>query len=290
MAANSIFTNTALTTDGDVWWEGLGEPPEGLIDWRGRLWSKDLGTPAAHPNSRFTAPADQDPAIAPEWQDPAGVPIDAILFGGRRASVIPLVFQSRGWDHGVFLGSIMASETTAAATGAVGNLRRDPFAMLPFCGYNMADYFAHWLTFSERFDEAKLPKIFYVNWFRKTEDGRWLWPGYGENSRVLEWIFERTAGRGEAVETPIGFVPAPGAIDVEGLDVTDADMEKLLSVERRRVAPRGAAASASTTPSSTSVYPRSSTPSSTISRRVWASQSAVSASATMSRGPEGQSK
>ncbi len=240
VSANSIFTNTALTSDLDVWWEGLGEPPEGVRDWRGRLWSKDLGTPAAHPNSRFTTPATQDPAIAPEWQDPAGVPIDAILFGGRRASVIPLVVQSRGWDHGVFLGSIMASETTAAATGAVGNLRRDPFAMLPFCGYNMADYFGHWLSFSERLDEKKLPKIFYVNWFRKDKDGRWLWPGYGENSRVLEWIFERSAGRGEAVETPIGFVPAPGAIDIEGLDVTTADMTQLLSVsneEWRREVP-----------------------------------------------------
>ena len=229
--ANTIFTNTARTADGDIWWEGMGEPPEGLTDWKGNAWSKDLGTPAAHPNARFTTPADQDPAIAAEWEDPAGVPIDAILFGGRRASVIPLVFQSRSWDHGVFLGSIMASETTAAATGAVGNLRRDPFAMLPFCGYNMADYFSHWLTFSERFDEEKLPKIFYVNWFRKSADGRWLWPGFGENSRVLEWIFERTAGRGEAVETPIGYVPAPGAINVEGLDVSSEDMQELLNVD-----------------------------------------------------------
>jgi len=231
--ANTIFTNTALTPDGDIWWEGMGEAPEGLIDWKGQVWSKELGTPAAHPNSRFTAPADQDPAIAPEWQDPAGVPIDAILFGGRRASVIPLVFQSRSWDHGVFLGSIMASETTAAATGAVGNLRRDPFAMLPFCGYNMADYFAHWLTFSDRFDEATLPKIFYVNWFRKGDDGRWLWPGFGENSRVLEWIFERTAGRGEAVETPIGYVPTTETINVEGLNVTSADMAELLTVNNQ---------------------------------------------------------
>ncbi len=231
VAANTIFTNTARTTDGDVWWEGMGEPPENLIDWKGQRWTKDLGTPAAHPNSRFTTPAGQDPAIAPEWQDPAGVPIDAILFGGRRASVIPLVFQSLSWDHGVFLGSIMASETTAAAEGAVGNLRRDPFAMLPFCGYNMADYFAHWLTFSKRFDESKLPKIFYVNWFRKGEDGRWLWPGYGENSRVLEWIFERTAGRGEAVETAIGYVPTTSAIDLEGLSVTPQDIEELLRVD-----------------------------------------------------------
>jgi len=228
--ANTIFTNTAITPDGDIWWEGMGEAPEGLIDWKGQLWSKDLGTPAAHPNSRFTAPASQDPAIAAEWEDPAGVAIDAILFGGRRASVIPLVFQSRGWDHGVFLGSILASETTAAATGTVGKLRRDPFAMLPFCGYNMADYFAHWLTFSDRFDESKLPKIFYVNWFRKGEDGRWLWPGYGENSRVLEWVFERSAGRGDAVETPIGFVPSTSALNVEGLNVTEADMSELLTV------------------------------------------------------------
>ncbi len=228
--ANTIFTNTALTADGDIWWEGMGEPPEGLIDWKGQLWSKELGTPAAHPNSRFTAPANQDPAIADEWEDPAGVPIDAILFGGRRASVIPLIFQSRNWAHGVFLGSILSSETTAAATGAVGNLRRDPFAMLPFCGYNMADYFAHWLTFSDRFDEEKLPKIFYVNWFRKGDDGRWLWPGYGENSRVLEWVFERTAGHGDAVDTAIGFVPSATALNVEGLDVTPADMAELLTV------------------------------------------------------------
>jgi phosphoenolpyruvate carboxykinase (GTP) len=228
--ANTIFTNTAITPDGDIWWEGMSEAPEGLIDWKGQLWSKDLGTPAAHPNSRFTAPASQDPAIAAEWEDPAGVPIDAILFGGRRASVIPLIFQSRSWDHGVFLGSILSSETTAAATGAVGRLRRDPFAMLPFCGYNMADYFAHWLTFSDRFDESKLPKIFYVNWFRKGGDGRWLWPGYGENSRVLEWVFERTAGRGDAVETPIGFVPSTTALNVEGLNVTEADMSELLTV------------------------------------------------------------
>ena len=227
---NTIFTNTALTADGDVWWEGMSTPPEGLTDWHGNPWSPSLGTPGAHPNSRFTCPAGQDPAIAPEWEDPAGVPIDAILFGGRRGSVVPLVFQSRSWDHGVFLGSIMASETTAAATGAVGKLRHDPFAMLPFCGYNMADYFGHWLSFADRFDESKLPKIFYVNWFRKGDDGRWLWPGYGENSRVLEWIFERTAGRGDAVETAIGYVPGPEAINREGLHVSDADMTELLAV------------------------------------------------------------
>ncbi|HUX04815.1 MAG TPA: phosphoenolpyruvate carboxykinase (GTP) [Acidimicrobiales bacterium] len=228
--ANTIFTNTALTPDGDVWWEGMSDPPEHLTDWKGQPWTPAATTPAAHPNSRFTAPAGQDPAIAPEWEDPAGVPIDAILFGGRRASVVPLVFQSRNWDHGVFLGSIMASETTAAATGAVGNLRRDPFAMLPFCGYNMADYFNHWLSFSDRFSEETLPKIFYVNWFRKGDDGRWLWPGYGENSRVLEWVFERASGRGDAVETAIGYVPSPTAINVEGLKVTPEDMRELLTV------------------------------------------------------------
>ena len=228
--ANSIFTNTALTADGDVWWEGMGEPPAGLTDWKGQPWTKELGTPAAHPNARFTTPASQDPAIAAEWEDPAGVPIDAVLFGGRRASVIPLVFESFDWDHGVFLGSIMASETTAAAAGAVGNLRRDPFAMLPFCGYNMADYFGHWLKMGAVADATKLPKIFYVNWFRKGDDGRWLWPGYGENSRVLEWVFERCAGRGEAEETPIGFVPKKSALNVEGLNVTDADLTELLTV------------------------------------------------------------
>ncbi len=228
--ANTIFTNTALTAEGDVWWEGMGEPPAGLTDWKGQAWSPELGTPAAHPNSRFTAPAGQDPAIAPEWEDPAGVPLDAILFGGRRANTIPLVFQSKSWDHGVFLGSIMASETTAAAAGAVGNLRRDPFAMLPFCGYNFGDYFAHWLTFAEKYGESALPKIFYVNWFRKGDDGRWLWPGYGENSRVLEWVFDRSAGRGDAIDTPIGYVPTADAIDVSGLNVSTQDMAELLAV------------------------------------------------------------
>jgi phosphoenolpyruvate carboxykinase (GTP) len=231
LAANSIFTNTALTDERDVWWEGMSEPPAHCTDWRGEDWTPEKGTSAAHPNARFTAPASQDPAIAPEWEDPDGVPISAILFGGRRASVVPLVLQSFDWDHGVFLGSIMASETTAAAAGAVGNLRRDPFAMLPFCGYNMADYFAHWLKIGASTDADKLPKIFYVNWFRKAEDGHWLWPGYGENSRVLEWVFDRAGGRGEAVETPVGWVPAPGAIDIEGVDVSKEDMEELLRVD-----------------------------------------------------------
>jgi phosphoenolpyruvate carboxykinase (GTP) len=231
LEANCIFTNTALTDDGDVWWEGLSAAPEHLTDWRGEDWTPVSDEPAAHPNSRFTAPAAQDPAIAPEWQDPAGVPISAILFGGRRASVVPLVHEAFDWSHGVFLGSIMASETTAAATGEVGALRRDPFAMLPFCGYNMADYWAHWLTFSDRVEEANLPRIFYVNWFRKDADGKWLWPGFGENSRVLAWVFERCAARGQAIETPIGFVPAPGAIETLGLDVSDDAMAELLSVD-----------------------------------------------------------
>jgi phosphoenolpyruvate carboxykinase (GTP) len=232
LAANCIFTNTALTDDGDVWWEGLTpEPPAHCTDWTGATWTPASGKPAAHPNSRFTAPASQDPAIAPEWEDPEGVPISAILFGGRRASVVPLVHEGFDWDHGVFLGSIMASETTAAAAGAVGNLRRDPFAMLPFCGYNMADYWAHWLSFRERTDADKLPRIFYVNWFRRSADGRWLWPGFGENSRVLEWVFERCAGSGDAVTSAIGYLPAPGAIPTEGLDISDDDMTELLSVD-----------------------------------------------------------
>jgi phosphoenolpyruvate carboxykinase (GTP) len=230
--ANTIFTNTALTDDGDVWWEGMTEdPPEHCTDWRGNEWTPEATTPASHPNARFTAPASQDPAIAPEWQDPQGVPISAILFGGRRGSVVPLVCQSYDWAHGVFLGSIMASETTAAAAGAVGNLRRDPFAMLPFCGYNMADYFAHWLRVGAGAEADKLPKIFYVNWFRKDADGRWLWPGYGENSRVLEWVFERVNGDGEAIETPIGWVPTQDAIETTGLDISAADMAELLRVD-----------------------------------------------------------
>src|SRR5579871_3823011 len=222
---NYITTNTALTDDGDVWWEGMTEDaPAHLTDWRGQSWTPERGTPASHPNARFTAPAAQDPAIAPEWEDPAGVPIDAILFGGRRSSVVPLITEAFDWEHGVFLGSIMASETTAAAAGAVGKLRRDPFAMLPFCGYNMADYFAHWLRIGRATSPDKLPKMFYVNWFRKDANGRWLWPGYGENSRVLEWVFNRVAGKADGIETAIGWVPAAGAIDIEGLEVSEADM------------------------------------------------------------------
>jgi phosphoenolpyruvate carboxykinase (GTP) len=232
IAENSIFTNTAKTDDGDVWWEGMtSDTPAHLTDWRGNDWTPDAGRPAAHPNSRFTTPAAQDPAIAPEWQDPAGVPIDAMLFGGRRASVVPLVTEAFDWDHGVFLGSIMSSEKTAAAAGKVGELRFDPFAMLPFCGYNMADYFAHWLKIGAEADASKLPRIFYVNWFRKDDDGKFLWPGFGENSRVLAWVFRRCDDAAGAVDTPIGRVPAPGSLDVEGLDVTAADLAELLRVD-----------------------------------------------------------
>jgi phosphoenolpyruvate carboxykinase (GTP) len=232
MRCNGIFTNTALTDDGDVWWEGMTDtPPAHLIDWRGQDWTPASTTPAAHPNARFTVPAQQNPVCAPEWEDPAGVPISAILFGGRRASVVPLVTESFDWAHGVFLGSILSSETTAAAAGAVGNLRRDPFAMLPFCGYNMADYFAHWLRIGKSTDAAKLPRIYYVNWFRKDAQGRFLWPGFGENSRVLAWIAQRTAGRAEAVPTAIGNVPAPGSLEGEGLGVSGADMAELLRVD-----------------------------------------------------------
>jgi len=229
---NCIFTNCALTDDGDIWWEGMTEEkPAHLIDWKGQDWTPNSGTPAAHPNARFTAPAAQDPAIAEEWQDPKGVPISAILFGGRRSSVIPLVTEAFSWEHGVFLGSIMASETTAAQAGAVGNLRRDPFAMLPFCGYHMADYLGHWLSIGANGDASKLPKMFYVNWFLKDGNGKFIWPGFGENSRVLEWIFARCKGDGAAVETPIGNLPAPGAIPMDGLGLDDADVNVLLDVD-----------------------------------------------------------
>jgi phosphoenolpyruvate carboxykinase (GTP) len=232
LAAHTIFTNVALTDDEDVWWEGLTpEPPDHLTDWLGHDWTPDSPNPAAHPNSRFTAPLAQVPSIAPEWEDPAGVPISAILFGGRRASVVPLVTEAFDWDHGVFLGSIMASETTAAATGAVGRLRRDPFAMLPFCGYNMADYFAHWLDIGAKTASDLLPRIFYVNWFRRDDNDRFLWPGYGENSRVLAWIFERCAGRADAVDSPIGRHPAKDAIDVDTIGLTEEQVEMLFRVD-----------------------------------------------------------
>jgi phosphoenolpyruvate carboxykinase (GTP) len=232
MAANSIFTNVALTDDGDVWWEGLTEePPAHLIDWKGRDWTPGSPEPAAHPNARFTTPADQCPIIAPEWDDPAGVPISAILFGGRRASTVPLVIESFDWDHGVFLGANVASEKTAAAEGTLGELRHDPFAMLPFCGYNMGDYFAHWLKIGHTGAAEKLPRLFYVNWFRKDADGRFAWPGFGENSRVLKWIIERLSGDAEAVSTPIGYLPAPGSLDLDGLHLSQADEELLLTVD-----------------------------------------------------------
>jgi phosphoenolpyruvate carboxykinase (GTP) len=233
LSADAVFTNCALTDDGDIWWEGLTEqPPEHLIDWRGEEWTPDRETPAAHPNARFTVSLAQSPSAAPEWEDPKGVPIDAILFGGRRSTVVPLVTEAFDWEHGVFLGSVMASEKTAAAAGTVGELRFDPFAMLPFCGYNMGDYFAHWLEIGRR-SGARLPKIFYVNWFRKDSDGRFLWPGFGENSRVLAWVFARSAGQGAASETPIGLIPpvGPDGIDTRGLDVSDADMTELLRVD-----------------------------------------------------------
>src|SRR6476620_3879626 len=214
---NTIFTNCARTDDGDVWWEGMtGEPPDHAIDWQGNEWTPDSDQPASHPNARFTTPAAQCPSIAPEWEDPDGVPIDAFLFGGRRASTVPLVTEAFDWVHGVFLGATMSVETTAAAAGEVGKLRFDPMAMLPFCGYNMADYFRHWLETGRR-EGAKLPKIFLVNWFRKDEDGNFLWPGFGENSRVLEWVFRRCNGEGEVRETPIGLVPPPSEINTEGL-------------------------------------------------------------------------
>ena len=234
MAANSIYTNVALTGAGDVWWEGIGyDPPGRLTDWKGREWAPLSAEPAAHANSRFTAPASQCPSISPEWENPRGVPISAFLFGGRRPNIVPLVHQSFDWTHGVFLGSIVGSEITAAAiSNKIGQVRRDPFAMLPFCGYHMGDYFRHWLDVGAGADPAKFPKIFYVNWFRKSAGGKWLWPGYGENSRVLKWIFEQVTGTGKAVKTPIGLMPAPGAIDRGGLDVSDAAMTELLTVDR----------------------------------------------------------
>jgi phosphoenolpyruvate carboxykinase (GTP) len=232
---NTIFTNCALTDDGDIWWEGMGEPPAHAIDWKGRDWTPESDEPAAHPNARFTVPAAQAPCIAAEWQDPAGVPIDAFLFGGRRATVVPLVREAFDWEHGVFLGATMSSEMTAAAFGTVGQLRFDPFAMLPFCGYNMADYFQHWLAIGAKGDAAKLPRIFYVNWFRKDDDGKFLWPGYGENSRVLEWVFRRCDGEAEAVETAIGLVPAEGALNTDGLDVSAEEMRELLTVDAEAV-------------------------------------------------------
>ena len=229
---NSVFTNVAKTEDGTVWWEEMSdEPPARLTDWKGETWTPESKTPAAHPNARFTAPAGQCPSIAPEWEDPKGVPISAILFGGRRATNVPLVTQARDWEHGVFLGSVMSSEKTAAAAGATGMVRFDPFAMLPFCGYNMADYFAHWLSIGETADASKLPKLFWVNWFRRDDDGGFMWPGFGENARVIKWVLERLNGEADAVKTPIGDVPTTDGIDISGLDLDASVMEQLLAVD-----------------------------------------------------------
>jgi phosphoenolpyruvate carboxykinase (GTP) len=231
IASNTIFTNCAKTDDGDVWWEGrTDEPPAHLVDWHGNDWTPESDSTAAHPNARFAVPAAQCPTMAPEWEDPAGVPIEAFLFGGRRSTVVPLVSEAFDWEHGVFLGATMSSETTAAAAGEVGQLRFDPMAMLPFCGYNMADYFGHWLEIGRR-EAARLPRVFYVNWFRKDEGGRFLWPGFGENSRVLEWIFRRVEGAEGGVETPLGTLPRQADLNLEGLDIADEAMDQLLTVD-----------------------------------------------------------
>ncbi len=232
---NSLFTNVGLTPAQEPWWEGIeSDPPAGLLDWQGAPW-KPGKSPAAHPNSRYTVPASQAPCISPHWEDAAGVPISAFIFGGRRARVAPLVYESFGWQHGVFVGATMASETTAAATGAVGVTRRDPMAMLPFCGYNMADYFGHWLEMGRRIPHP--PKIFHVNWFRRGADGKFLWPGFGENVRVLKWILERVEGKGKAAETPIGWVPTPDALTLDGLDISRSAIEELLRVNTADWAP-----------------------------------------------------
>ena len=231
LTGNCIFTNVGKTDDGDIWWEGIGEKPAHLTDWRGNDWTPESDTPAAHPNARFTAPASQCPVIASEWEDPNGVPISAVLFGGRRATVVPLVHEARDWEHGTFLGSIISSEKTAAAAGkGVGELRRDPMAMLPFCGYNMADYWAHWLSVGKTAG-AQMPAVYYVNWFRKNEGGDFLWPGFGDNGRVLKWVFERCAGKAFGRETPIGVVPSAADLDLSGLALTEADVDELLDVD-----------------------------------------------------------
>jgi phosphoenolpyruvate carboxykinase (GTP) len=233
LSKNSIFTNVLLTPNGDVWWEDMGPPPPYGIDWQGQPWTPDCGRKGAHPNARFTTPIAQCPIVAKEWEDPQGVPISAILIGGRRADTVPLVVESFDWDHGVFWGSITASETTAAALHKVGQLRRDPFAMLPFCGYNMGDYFNHWLSFKNRTTPEKLPRIYVVNWFRKSPDGRWLWPGFTQNIRALKWICERLEGTAPAIRTPIGNVPPPEALDLSGLAIPNDDLQLLLSVKKQ---------------------------------------------------------
>jgi phosphoenolpyruvate carboxykinase (GTP) len=234
LQTNTIFTNVALTPDRDVWWEGMNDAPSsGLTDWQGNAWTSGSGSPAAHPNARFTVAASQCPSIAPEWEDPAGVPLSAILFGGRRATTVPLVTEAFSWAHGVFLASIMASERTAAAAGTVGEVRHDPFAMLPFCGYHMGDYFAHWLEFARRTEPALLPQLYFVNWFRRGRDGQFLWPGYGENSRVLKWVFDRLEGRVDARRTPIGLGPIPADLDTSGLGLTQDAVALLLRVDRK---------------------------------------------------------
>ena len=232
---NSVFTNVALTEDGDVWWEGLENPPAHATSWKGEPWTPDSEELSSHPNSRYCTPIKQCPILAPEYDDPRGVPIDAILFGGRRKTTIPLVTEARDWVHGTFMGATLSSETTAAATGQVGVVRRDPMAMLPFIGYNAGDYFSHWIKMGKENDEAKMPRIFYVNWFRRNDDGGFLWPGFGENSRVLKWVIDRMEGQAAAVETPIGHVPAPGSLDIDGLDVTEEDLAQGARGRRRGV-------------------------------------------------------
>jgi phosphoenolpyruvate carboxykinase (GTP) len=226
-----VFTNVALTEDGDIWWEGMENPPAHATSWKGEPWTPDSEELSSHPNSRYCTPIKQCPILAPEYDDPRGVPIDAILFGGRRKTTIPLVTEARDWTHGTFMGATLSSETTAAAVGQVGVVRRDPMAMLPFIGYHAGDYFNHWITVGKDNDEAKLPRIFYVNWFRRDEDGGFLWPGFGENSRVLKWVIERLEGQAAAVETPIGHVPTPASLDTEGLDLTEEQIAKALAVD-----------------------------------------------------------